>query len=141
MCQTALISNNIVRLGTRAYRQRMEALASCAPTSRQLSLLISDLDTFYNLLYDQYSTITKSDYEIFGVQFTELLETLKELISTLHKIKGNSDIAIKIQKLEMSYSALYELNSDIVNFKLNPVDDELLAIMASASKAIDNLQL
>lgn len=111
------------------------------PTSRQLSLLISDLDTFYDLLYDQYSTITKSDYEIFGVQFTELLETLKELISTLHKIKGNSDITIKIQKLEMSYSALYELNSDIINFKLNPVDDDLLAIMASASKAIDNLQL
>ncbi len=47
MYQTATISNRIVSLGTRSYRQRLEALSGSALTYQKLGRLNKDLDELY----------------------------------------------------------------------------------------------
>lgn len=134
MCQTALISNNIVRLGTRSYRQRMEAVASKEYRVTQLARLNRDLDDFYELLYSQWNTVTESDYKIFGPQLQIMLETLKELYHICKNMPKNLGLERETEKLAMNYSVIHEVNSDIINFKINlKKDTELEALLKKAS--------
>ena len=50
MCQTAFISQNIVRLGTRSYKHSLEAMVPEEYSVGQLRRLNRDLDTFYEYL-------------------------------------------------------------------------------------------
>lgn len=79
MCQTAFISQSIVRLGTRSYRHSLEALVPNEYGVSQLRRLNRDLDAFYKFLYSQCNTVTEQDYNVFGQQLTSMLNTLKHL--------------------------------------------------------------
>lgn len=134
MCQTMLISNNIVRLGTRSYKQRMEVLASKGCRVTQLARLNRDLDDFYELLYSQWNSITENDYNFFGSQLLVMLETLKGLHQICMSLSTDLNYQKEVEKLAMNYSAIYEVNSDIVNFKIKVKEDvELKALMKQAS--------
>ena len=134
MCQTMLISNNIVRLGTRSYKQRMEALASKDCRVTQLARLNRDLDDFYELLYSQWNSVTENDYNFFGSQLLVMLETLKGLYQICMNLSTDLNYQKEVEKLAMNYSAIYEVNSDIVNFKIKAKEDvELKALMKQAS--------
>ena len=67
MCQTALISNSIARLSKRSFAHQLNALQP-VPTEdkRALSRLNSDLDNFYEELYEAYHTVTEEDYKVIG---------------------------------------------------------------------------
>lgn len=67
MCQTTLISQNIVRLGTRSYRHRLEALVPNGDRVSSLRKLNHDLDSFYEFLYSQCNSVTEADYKVFGL--------------------------------------------------------------------------
>lgn len=49
MCQTAFISQNIVRLGTRSYKHSLEAMVPEEYSVGQLRRLNRDLDTFMSI--------------------------------------------------------------------------------------------
>lgn len=137
MCQTSLISNRIIRLGTRSYKQRLEAVSSNEYRVTQLARLNRDLDDFYELLYEQWKTVTESDYKVFGPQLQILLETLKDLYNVCKKVAYKPDFETETEKLGMNYSAIYEINSDIVNFGLMAKEDvELQDLMKQASLII-----
>jgi len=115
MCQTVMISNTVDRLGRRSYGHRMEVAGRNGYSVSQLARLNRELDGLYELIYDDWNTVTEADYESFGPQFVILLQTLRQLYNECRKA-GDASLREEVKKLGMNYSALYELNSDIVNF-------------------------
>lgn len=137
MCQTALISQNIVRLGTRSYRHRLEALVPDEYRVGSLRKLNRDLDSFYEFLYAQCNTVTEADYKVFGEQLCSMLTTLKMLWQSCKKMPKSCGISNEAEKLKMNYSALYELNEDIKNYRIKaPKDKEWSALLSQASLAL-----
>ena len=137
MCQTALISQNIVRLGTRSYRHRLEALAPNEYRVGSLRKLNRDLDSFYDFLYAQCNSGTEADYKVFGEQLCSMLATLKMLWQSCKKMPKSCGISEEAEKLRMNYSALYELNEDIRTYRIKaPKDEEWSALLSQASLAL-----
>lgn len=138
MCQTAVISDKIVKLGTRSYQQRIEVAAGMGYSAVRLSRLNADLDKFYELLYHQINSITPADYKIFGPQLRILITTVKDLYFTCKKLSSILGLSSEIHKLERNYSALHEIESDIRNFRLDK-DPEISSLLTSASFALANI--
>lgn len=137
MCEASLISNKIVRLGTRSYQQMMEAMTPDSYSVAQLSRLNRDLELFYETLYNQWNTITEEEYKTFGNQLVVMLQTLKELYLACKRI-GDRNLDKQIELLGMNYSAICEVNNDIVNFRIKlSKDDGFKKVMEEAAKRIN----
>lgn len=137
MCQTAFISQNIVRFGTRSYRHSLEALAPNEYSVTQLRRLNRDLDAFYEFLYSQCNTITEQDYNVFGQQLSSMLNTLKGLYVSCKRMPKEYGADAEVEKLKMNYNALYELNSDIKNYRIKASKDaEWTTLLSDASMAL-----
>ena len=67
-----------------------------------------------------------------------LVKTVKQLYDECRRMPGSIDMKNQVERLGMNYSALYELNSDIVNFCIKmPKDLEMKALMAKAAEALN----
>lgn len=142
MCQTQLISRDIIRLSTRSYRQRLEAVSSNRYEIVRLARLNHDLEEFYELLYDQWNTVTESDYQILAPQFRIMLKTLKELCHTCKQMPESQGLNKQIERLEKNYAGIYELNSDIVNFRMKANQDaEMKSLLGRASDVMKTLSV
>lgn len=140
MCQTVLISQNMVRMSKRTYNHRLEIVSHNMYRVNQLARLNRDLDRLYELLYAQWRTVTADDYNIFGGQFQVLLETIKGLYNSCRKAPKEMGLKEETRKLGMNYSALYELNSDIVTYSVNDAKhEELKSVLAKAGLLMKNL--
>lgn len=138
MCQTTLISNSISRLSTRSYKQRMDVITPDLYRVSQLARLNRDLEQFYDMLYDQWRTVTEDDYNSFGRQLCLMLETIKGLCRELKKITKDKRFAEETERLKMNYSSLYELNSDIVNFAIKlPQNARFNEVISEASRILN----
>lgn len=138
MCQSVLISNNITRLSTRSYNHRLEVVTPTRYSVAQLSRLNRDLNNLYELIYDQWRTVTEDDYKQFGGQFKLLLEMLKGLYQSVKKLPKSMGFATEAENLEMNYAALYEVNSDIVNFCIKlPKNERFQKAMVEASQHLN----
>lgn len=130
MCQTEVISNTVVRLGRRSYTHRMEVARPNGYGIAQLARLNRELDALYELIYDDWRSITERDYSVFGGQLVILVKTVKQLYDDCRHVKGCKGMKDEVDKLGMNYSALYELNSDIVNFCIKmPKNQEMKRLM------------
>ena len=118
MCQTAVISNTVKRLGRRSYTHRMDVATPGGYNVAQLSRLNRELDSLYELIYEDWNTITEQDYAVFGGQLSLLVVTLKHLYDDCRKSSQLRLMHNEVGRLGMNYSALYELNSDIVNYRI-----------------------
>jgi len=137
MCQTAFISQSIVKLGTRSYRHSLEALAPNEYRVGQLRRLNRDLDAFYEFLYSQCNTVTERDYSVFGKQLTSMLSILKSLYVSCKQMPKEYGVGAEAEKLKQNYSALYELNNDIKNFRIKALKDtEWTSLLSDASLAL-----
>ncbi len=140
MCQTSFISQSIVKLGTRSYRHSLEALAPNEYRVGQLRRLNRDLDAFYEFLYGQCNTITERDYNVFGKQLVSMLNTLKMLYVSCKQMPKEYGVSTEAEKLKRNYSALYELNGDIKNYRIKAAKDaDWTALMADAGMAIKKI--
>ena len=83
MCQTAVISNRVARLGRRSYSHRMEVVTPGGYNAAQLSRLNRELSSLYELIYKDWDTITEQDYAVFGGQLTLLVNTVKNYTMTV----------------------------------------------------------
>ena len=138
MCQTAVISNKVARLGRRSYAHRMEIVTPDSYNVSQLSRLNRELDSLYDLIYKDWDTITEQDYAVFGGQLTLLVNTIKQLYNDCRKSPLRKLMRNELERLEMNHSALYELNSDIVNYRIKaPHDTALQEMMAKASDVLN----
>lgn len=140
MCDTTTISETIVKLGTTSVRRRMEAVSRRNFDTTKLSRLNRSLSSFYNILYSQCNSVTQEDYEIFGPQLQILLESLRDLYNTCDKMPESIGMNEEMKKLGMNYSALYEINSDILNFRIAaPKDKDFSSLMAASTSALKRL--
>lgn len=133
MCEAAVISRNVVNLGKRTFNHRLEAVVPNGYKMSQLRRLNSDLDSLYELIYDDWRSISEEEYSVFGAQFKILIDTVKDLYDSC---KVNKCFEQEAERLRMNYSALYELNSDIrrncITFKN---DLEFVNLFHSAAEA------
>ena len=137
MCQTAFISQSIVKLGTRSYKHSLEALAPNEYRVGQLRRLNRGLDAFYDFLYSQCNTVTEQDYQVFGKQLTSMLGILKTLYISCRQMPKEYGVKTEAEKLKRNYSALYELNNDIKNYRIKATKDaEWSALLSDASLAL-----
>lgn len=145
MCETALISKYLVRIGRRTYSHRMEVATPNAYRVERLARLNRELDNLYELLYAQWRSVTAEDYKVFGGQFQVLLDTIKSLYDSCRKLPSEMGLKNEIRKLGMNYSALYEVNSDIMNFTLKSFKSEkvraALLHLASVDEKLAKKQL
>ena len=137
MCESALISKNLVRMGRRIYSHRMEVATPNTYRVGQLTRLNRDLDNLYEMLYAQWRSVTAEDYKIFGGQYQVLLDTIKSLYDSCRKLPRESGLKDETEKFGMNYSALYELNSDIVNYALKSFRSEKLEAALNHLAAVD----
>ena len=138
MCQTTVISNTVKRLGCRSFTHRMEVATPGAYNVAQLSRLNHELDGLYELLYEDWNTITEKDYAVFGGQLSLLVVTLKLLYEDCRKSGIRRTMRDEVERLGANYSALQELNSDILNFRIKaPNNVELQTMMSKASKTLN----
>jgi hypothetical protein len=138
MCQTEVISNTVVRLGRRSYTHRMEVARPNGYGNAQLARLNRELDALYELIYEDWRSITERDYAVFGGQLVILVKTLKQLYEECRRMPGNIVQKEEVERLGMNFSALYELNSDIVNFCIKmPKNQEMKRLMRRLTE-VDN---
>ena len=132
MCQTAFISQNIVRLGTRSYKHSLEAMVPEEYSVGQLRRLNRDLDTFYEYLYSQCNDVTESEYKVFEKQLDSMLTTLRALYMSCKKMPSECGVADETEKLRM--------NNDIKNYRINaPRDTEWTALLSDAGNALKSI--
>ena len=141
MCQTSVISDRVVRLSKRSYSHRLDVATPNKYHVAQLARLNRELDSLYEFIYDEWRTISEDDYNVFGGQFVILIQTVKQLYDACKKQPKSMGLSEEARKLGMNYSALYELNSDIVNFCIKmPKNEEMkkaLRHLADVDKRLD----
>lgn len=126
MCEAGLITRKVIRLSRRSYNHRIEVATPGGYQKSQLVRLNHELDSLYETIYEDWTTITEDDYKVFGAQFHLLIQTVKQLYDACRKLPNEMGLKDEIRKLGMNYSALYELNSDIVNFRIKlPKNEEM----------------
>lgn len=140
MCQTMVISRNVVRMSKRTYSHRLCTATPGGYRVGQLARLNRDLDNLYELIYAQWRTVTEEDYKVFGGQMNILLDTIRDLYNVCRKTPKDKGLKDETRKLGMNYSALYEVNSDIRNFSINaPKNKELTDALSMAGEAMNDM--
>ncbi len=140
MCQTSVISKNIARISSRSFEQNLEVVTGKVITLNKLKRLNNALDTLYELIYSQFNEISADDYKIIGPQLTLLLNTLKGLRETYKRISVSRDLSDEVNSLGRNYSALYELNSDIKQFRIaRKLKPNLASALNNAASAMSML--
>ena len=139
MCQTALISKSIAKVSTRSFERNLEAVSGIGISHNKLARLNNALDRLYEMVYEQFNDITPDDYRIIEPQLMLLLNTLKGLCNTFRKIPMPGKLSGEAIALGRNYSALYELNSDIKNFRVKNISPELTDALKRASAAMKRL--
>ena len=141
MCQTSVISDRVVRLSKRSYSHRLDVATPNKYHVAQLARLNRELDSLYEFIYDEWRTISEDDYNVFGGQFVILIQTVKQLYDACKKQPKSMGLSAESKKLDINYSPLYELNSDIVNFCIKmPKNEEMkkaLQHLAEVDKRLD----
>lgn len=141
MCQTEAITQNVVRLSKRSYSHRLEIVMPNAYHVSQLARLNRELDQLYEMIYDDWQSISEEDYKVFGAQLSILLQTIKQLYNTCKEQPKEMGLKDETKKLGMNYSALFELNSDIVSFCINmPKNKEMKQLMERLTKVDDHIK-
>ncbi|MDE5795121.1 MAG: hypothetical protein K2I08_10430 [Muribaculaceae bacterium] len=137
---TSYISDRIVSLGTRSYRQRLETLSGIGMTENKLKKLNKDLDDLYELLYERINSISELEVRSISPLLSELVKSVKALYAICRKYNTKLAIGKETEKLGMNYSALQELYSDIQNFRLPSEEDkELNKLLSQAATLMQRI--
>ncbi|MDE6023605.1 MAG: hypothetical protein K2G13_08910 [Muribaculaceae bacterium] len=140
MYQTSSISDRIVNLGIRSYRQRLEALSGVELTNQKLVSLNNDLDDLYEILYGIFNTISAPEVRRLSPVLNELLKTIKALYSTYRKLGKHIQKHEEVTQLGMNYSALQEIYDDMQNYRLpSEEDNELREMLRQASRIMQSV--
>lgn len=134
MCQTMCISESIVSLSKRSFTRRLRIASSrMAAEKGMLARLNNQLDELYELLYDNFTSMSVSDYKQFAQQLTVLIETLKSLHRDYLHSTYKEVLCDSINRLQGNISAIEEIKHDILHFKVNlPYNPRYSKIMAQA---------
>ena len=130
MCQTAIISQHICRIGRRSFDCRMR-LASPLYVERrgELTRILNEVDKLIDRLHEEFPTITAEDYRMFGPELKIVISTLKSLRS---ESLSHRNLSAFNERMREQIADLEELDHDIRTFRVNaPQNVELQQAMAS----------
>lgn len=141
MCQRVQISKNIANISIRGFERNLEAVSGIEISESKLSRLNGSIDALYEILYQQFNEIDKTDYMILGPQIKFLLKTIKDLYSTYKRIGVKGSVKQEVNRLWNNYSALYELNDDLERFRIKQADasSDLSASFQRASSILSQI--
>ena len=130
MCQTAMISQHIGRIGRRSFDRRMRLASPTYKERRgELPRLLNDVDRLSNQLHDEFPTITAEDYRLFGPELRIVIDTLKQLRKDS---RAHRELATYNERMSQQIADLEELDHDIKEFRvIAPKDKELQQTMAA----------
>ena len=133
MCQTAVISQHIGRIGRRSFDRRMR-MASPLFTERQgeVARILNEVDRLSDRLHDEFITITEDDYRMFGSELKIVISTLKAL---RRESQSRPELRRYDERMREQILDLEELDHDIVEFRIKAMKDEnLQRTLASLSE-------
>lgn len=139
MISTAFISQNIAKVSTRGFQQNVEALAGEPLRVRKLGALNNSLDVLYEMLYGQINSITKEDYALIGPQLSLLIDTIKDLYKTCRRLGGTPEMRKETERLAKNYAALYELDKDILDYRIRSIPTNLVNAIEAAGSILNSL--
>lgn len=130
MCQTAVISRRIGRIGRHSFDRRMR-LASPLFQEKEgdIGRILNEIDKLCERLHTDFPTITAEDYRLFGPELKLVIKTLKDLRSESlsHKELKSSNDRLRQQILDLE-----EIDHDIQEFRVNaPQDKDLQQTLAA----------
>ena len=130
MCQTAIITQHIGRIGRRSFDRRMR-LASPLYVERrgELARLLNEVDSLSERLHNDFPTISADDYRLFGPELKIVISTLKAL---RRESQSRPELRRYDERMRLQILDLEELDHDIVEFRIKaPKNKELQEALAS----------
>ena len=135
MCQTAVISRHIGRIGRRSFDRRMRIASPLYVEKRgEVARLLNDVDRLSDRLHDEFITITEDDYRMFGPKLKILIGTLKDL---RRDSRLRADLRPYDDRMRQQIVDLEELDHDIVEFRIKAPQNKELQEALSSIKDID----
>ena len=133
MCQTAVISKHIGRIGRRSFDRRLRMASPLYVEKRgEVARLLNEVDRLSDRLHDEFITITEDDYRMFGPELKILISTLKDL---RRDSRHRADLRLYDDRMRQQIASLEELDHDIVEFRIKaPKNKELQEIMEKIGK-------
>lgn len=137
MCQTVCISESIVSLSKRSFTRRLKIASSRMVAEKgMLARLNNQLDELYELLYDNFTSMSVSDYNQFAPQLAVLIETLKSLHRDYLHSSYKHALSDSINRLQGNISAIEEIRQDILHFKVNLLHNPRYSGIIAQAKAL-----
>lgn len=137
MCQTVCISESIVSLSKRSFTRRLKIASSRMVAEKgMLARLNNQLDELYELLYDNFTSMSASDYKQFAPQLAVLIETLKSLHRDYLHSSYKYALSDSINRLQGNISAIEEIRQDILHFKVNLLRNPRYSGIITQAKAL-----
>ena len=139
MCQTAMISQHIGRIGRRSFDRRIRLASPMYMERRgELARLLNDVDRLSNLLHDEFPTITAEDYRMFGPELKIAISTLKALRrESLHR----RELSPYNERMRQQIADLEELDHDIRTFRVHAPNNENLKQVMDPIGSLDFSQI
>ena len=135
MCQTAIISQHIGRIGRRSFDRRMRMASPYYVERRgELVRILNEVDKLSNRLHDDFPTITADDYRMFGHELRIVISTLKSLRS---ESLSRRELAPYNKRMREQIADLEELDHDIKAFRVNASQDKSLQQAMAAVGSVD----
>ena len=133
MCQTAVISHHIGRIGRRSFDRRMRMASPLFTEKRgEMARLLNDVDRLSNRLHNEFISITEEDYRMFGPELKIVISTLKAL---RRESQPRADLKHYDERMRQQIADLEELDHDIYVFRVKaPKNKELQEAMSKISK-------
>ena len=135
MCQTAIISRHIGRIGRRSFDRRMR-MASPLFVERngEVARLLNEVDRLSNRLHEDFITLTEADYRMFGSELKIVISTLKAL---RRESKSRPELRRYDERMREQILDLEELDHDIYVFRVKALKNEELQKTLESLKDID----
>jgi len=135
MCQTAVISHHIGRIGRRSFDRRMRMASPLFTEKRgEMARLLNDVDRLSNRLHDEFISITEEDYRMFGPELKIVISTLKAL---RRESQSRPELKAYDNRMREQISDLEELDHDIYVFRVQTPNNEKLQNALDSLKDLD----
>ena len=133
MCQTAVISHHIGRIGRRSFDLRMRMASPLFIEKRgEMVRLLNDVDRLCERLHDEFISITEDDYRMFGLELKIVISTLKDL---RRESQSRVDLKAYDERMRQQIADLEELDHDIYVFRVKaPKNKALQEAMSKIGK-------
>lgn len=135
MCQPAIISRSIRRIGRQTFDRRMQIASPLFVEKKgEINRLLNAVERLSEQLHEDFPTISADEYQMFGGELKILIDTLKALRK---ESADRAELKQYNERLRLQIADLEELDHDIKAFRVHAVQNPLLKETISRIGALD----